>query len=37
MIKYYKEFIPIDWFTKKDIDALVNELLKVRGSNEKRF
>ena len=35
--KYYKEFIPIDWFTKKDIDALVNELLKVRGSNEKRF
>ena len=35
--KYNKEFIPIDWFIKKDIDALLKELLKVRDSNEKRF
>lgn len=35
--KYNKEFIPIDWFIKKDIDALVKELFKVRDSNEKRF
>ena len=35
--KYNKEFIPIDWFIKKDIHALVKELLKVRDKNEKRF
>lgn len=35
--KYNKEFIPIDWFIKKDIHALVKELLKVRDSNEKHF
>ena len=32
--KFYKQFIPLNWFSKKNIDSLLEELLKVRDSNE---